>query len=350
MKTNIDLLRNRKTDSIVGIDVGTNSIKAVELSHDGKSTRLVAYAELTNNSTADITPRSLYRNITKLLETPILGDFKADEINLSLPRHIGRNHFASLEILDNIDIDKAVQRFMSSKLNLNPRDFYFDYHPIETKPNAPNSAQLYMVEIIDINFYNNFKRYIELGRFKVSSYNSSTSRQLSNIYNQNNKASMLIDIGHNITRAYFCNDNSCIERRINLGGSNITNKISQELNVSINKAMDIQKKVGIRGSQLSNKIEIILSDELDQLSKNIKQFAEDSAEIFNIDNISDINIFITGSIVGMQGFLESLSNQSSLNIDTLDPWAETSLYPLKPIPKSRLPKFSGAIALAHRLL
>ena len=106
MKTKVDLLRNRKTESIVGIDVGTNSIKAVELSHGGKSTRLVAYADLDNNISANITPQSLCSNILKLLETPILGDFKANKINLSLPRHIGHNHFASLEIENNNDIDK----------------------------------------------------------------------------------------------------------------------------------------------------------------------------------------------------------------------------------------------------
>lgn len=348
MKTKVDLLRNRKTESIVGIDVGTNSIKAVELSHGGKSTRLVAYADLDNNISANITPQSLCSNILKLLETPILGDFKANKINLSLPRHIGHNHFASLEIENNNDIDKAMQRFVASKLNLNPKDYYLDYHPIGIRPNAPNSTRLYMVEIIDLNFYNNFKKYIELGRFKLSSLNSSTARQLSNIRNHNSEASMLIDIGQNITRAYFCNGNSCIDRIIDLGGSNITNKISRVLKISSHKAMDLQKKVGISGSELANKINLISSDELSLLARNIRQFAEDSADIFDIHNLSDINIFITGSIVSMQGFLESLRNQSSLNVNILNPWAKTSLYPLKPIPKSRLPKFSGAIALAYR--
>ena len=91
------ILDKNNTRDIIGIDVGLHSIKAVELSHRHSNTRLVAYSEHIHNSVDGLSPKKLYNNISTLIDNPILGEFKSKKINISFPRNISQNHFATLD-------------------------------------------------------------------------------------------------------------------------------------------------------------------------------------------------------------------------------------------------------------
>lgn len=342
----LKLFNNPMTKSILGIDVGTNSIKAVEMLHENNSSKLIAYGDVYNSELRDQTPKNLHKNISKLLEHPIFGSFGSRTINISLPRYISRNHLAILDMSSTESIDKLVQRFITTKLNLNLKDCYFDYLPITDNTNS-NLPQTYTVEIIDVGYFNKLNKLLSQNNIKIESINPTFARQLSEINDNSIDASVLIDIGHNTTKAFFCSKQNCIEKRIIFGGSDITRSIAVGLDITNQKALELQNDIGLVGSQLADKLRVITDSKLNDLASMIREFIDEGIDIFGVQDISNIDIKLTGTIMGVKGLAERLNQLTRLRIYSIDPWANASLYPLKPMPKYRLAKYAGAIALAH---
>lgn len=337
------LLRNSGEHSVIGIDVGNNSIRAVELAHRGKNSRLVAYAEHSRGT--KICPVILHDKILKLLDNPTFGNFTSKKINISLPRSIARNHFVVLDAEHDTSTEDSIRRFIVGKLGLNLSDYYFDYQPINTKLIDNRSVQLLMIDIVDRKFFEDFNDKLNKN-FHINSIAPTFAKQLSSVLNQESNSVVLVDIGHDTTKMFFCSQTNCIEKRINIGGFNITQKIADEFGLDRQRALELQKNVGLLGSDLASKINAQIVGVVGYLAQGIQEFIKECIEIFDIEIASEIESYITGSIMGTKGLDQSLNELSGYNISIIDPWKDVGLYPLKPIPKHRLPRYAGAIALA----
>lgn len=335
------ILDKNNTRDIIGIDVGQHSIKAVELSQLQNSTKLVAYSEHIHNSVDGLSPKKLYSNISRLLNNPTLGEFQSKKINISFPRDISQNHFATFNKDSKIDKERF-HEFITTRLNLDINNHYFYYHPISDD----QKRQVHMVEVIERSYFDKFNKYIELGGLKILSVNSANALQLSNLIDKSRSNVLLIDMGHSTTKILFCHKTDCIEKRLDFGGNTISHTISLELGISNKKSIELQKNVGIHESKLADKISLLVKDELDALISSIQNFVEECTDVFNIKNNIELQIYLTGSFVSMPGFSEYLKSNLNNSTSIINPWEKISLYPLKPIPKYRLPKYAGAIALA----
>jgi cell division ATPase FtsA len=335
------ILDKNNTKDIIGIDVGMHSIKAVELSKLQNNTKLVAYSEHIHNSVDGLSPKKLYNNISTLLDNPILGEFHSKKINISFPRNVSQNHFAIFD--DNSKfVKESINKFIISKLNLDINNHYFYYHPII----GDKKSKVYMIEVIDRDYFDRFNAYIKSGGLEILSINSANALQLSNLIDESRSNTLLIDIGHSTTKMLFCHNTNCIEKRFDYGGETLSNTISRELGLSNKKSIELQKNVGIHGSKLADRISLLVKDELDTLILSIQNFVDECLDVFRINNNSKFQIYLTGSLASMPGFSEYLKSNLNNPTSIINPWEKISLYPLKPIPKYRLPKYAGAIALA----
>lgn len=346
MASDLKLLHDSKIKSIIGIDVGTSNIKAVEMLHQDKSSKLIAYGDMYNSEPIGPTPKTLHKNISSLLEHPIFGRFGSRTINISLPRYISHNHLAILDVSNNMNIDKLIQRFITTELNLNLKDCYFDYLPINNNTNS-NLPQTFIVEIVDASYLDKLDKLLSQNNIQIASINPTFARQLSKISNKSKDASVLIDIGHDTTKVFFCNKHNCIEKRIGFGGSDITRSIVGGLDISEQKALELQNDIGFAGSELADKLSLITDSMQNNLATNIREFIDESIDIFEVQDMSSIDMYLTGAIVSVRGLVEKLNSLTRLHTNIIDPWADTSLYPLKPMPRYRLAKYAGAISLAH---
>ena len=338
----MNIFNQKKTSDIIGIDVGLYSIKAVELSQYQNNTKLVAYSEHTHNSVDGLSPKKLYKNISTLLNDPILGRFQSKKINISFPSNTSQNHFVTFNSKNKTDKERQIQEFITTKLNLDLSDYYFDNHLVSNNQNK----QVHMIEVIKRSYLDRFNQYIQSAGLEISSVKSSGAVQLSNLIDQNQSGVILIDIGHNTTRLLFCHNSNCIEQRIDFGGDTVSSAISLEFDVSSQKSIELQKNVGIYGSKLADKINILVKDKLNEFISSIREFVNECSDIFDIEKSSEFQIYLTGSLVSMMGFSKFLQNNLNNPVNVVDPWKNISLYPLKPIPKYRLPKYASAIALA----
>lgn len=343
MLKNKKLLPNSAERSVIGIDIGTSSLKAVELAHIDKSSRLVAYGEYPCDTKAD--PEILSNNIHDLLEKPILGSFKSANINISFPRYLAHNHFVTIDIRSDTNKEEATRQFIVNKLGLNPSDFYFDYQTISTKKDDNGWHQILMIDVINRKLFDEFNKNLN-NKLRINSIVPTFAKQLSSVISNDSESIVFIDIGHDITKMFFCNQTNCIEKRINLGGANVTQKIADNFGLNYQRALELQKNIGLLGSDLASKIKSQIVNEINYLAQEIREFVEECIDIFNIETSSDISIYITGSIMSTKGINQLLNKLTRYNLNIVDPWKDVGIYPLKPIPKHRLPKYAGAISLA----
>lgn len=331
-----------KNNSIIGIDIGTHSIKAVEIIHLPNQTQLGAYSELSSQDINFSSPQNTTSAILKTIDNPIFGVFGSQNINISFPRSISQNSIVAIEKLRSNSIEKAIQEYISSRLNLSLSKYYFDYKLL----NSNQKNLIYMIELIDRSYYDQLNNLLGAGNLNILSISSSNTVQFAKLTNQNESGVILVDIGYKTTSLFFCYKTNCIEKRIEFGADAITQSISEEFDISKDRCIELQKNIGVSGSTLASKIGAILSDELAKIQYTINEFVEECFDIFDIKNNLQLSIYLTGSLVSMPGFENLLINNISQSIGVVDPWKYTSLYPLKPMPKYRLPKYAGAISLA----
>ena len=329
-----------------GIDIGSSSIRAVEVRNEGGKYSLAAYAEIRIDNMNRITPESLSVLIAKMLENPVLGNFTSQYVNVSLPRSIAHNHFLVLNTKDTAPIDKSIQHFMMSKLKIDTKSHYFDYYMIGSGL-IEQSKDVYIIEILEKKFFNDFVSHLSSRGLLINSIVPTFAKQLSDISCQTKESpKILIDMGYSQTKLFFLSKLGCVEKRLDFGGINITNQISSKLHVSEQKALELQSKVGFVGSDLANTIARSVTNDIEHYKSSIIEFVRECANVFGVEDMSKIDIYFTGSSLGTRGILDILNDSNAPKMTSIDPWSRVGLYPLKPIPRHRLPKFSGAISLA----
>jgi len=343
MLNNKKLLRNSRGRSVIGIDIGNNSMRAVELAHKDNKSGLVAYGEhLWDIKTS---PLILHENIIKLLDNPIFGSFVSKDINISFPRSIANNHFVVLDVSKHKNTEDYIRRFVIEKLGLDLSNYHFDYQLINTKFIDDRLAQVLMVDVVNKGFLKDITDKFD-GNIRINSIVPTFAKQLSSVFEKYDESVVLVDVGHDTTKMFFCSHTHCIEKRINLGGANVTQKIADNFGLNYQRALELQKNIGLLGSDLASKIKSQIVNEINYLAQEIREFVEECIDIFNIKTSSDISIYITGSIMSTKGINQLLNKLTRYNLNIVDPWKDVGIYPLKPIPKHRLPKYAGAISLA----
>lgn len=370
------------SQSYLGIDVDTNSIKVVELKNEGGRPRLVTYGYLDRSvdksegkesgdsknetsklikkvcaqaqvsTTKTVTSLPAYSVFSSILNLP--GMSKKDlaaavkwEAKKVIPLPI-EDMILDWKILEDFDGDQLVDGKESNDENNDSNNGSAKKGFLKIKSSTPKKYTKILLTAAPKDLV---KRYIDI--FKGSGLNllsldTESFALIRSLVGNDKTALMVVDIGSVVTNiSVVVNSIPILNRSIDVGGLTITKAIANSLNVNLSRAEQFKYDIGMspdrkgQGS-VPKTIEQTLVPIVDELRYSLNLYKNQGRK--NIEKI-----VLTGGSSLLLNLPEYLSNALGLRVFLGDPWARV-IYPeeLKPVLDEIGSRFSVAIGLAMR--
>ncbi|MBA3679452.1 hypothetical protein H0W80_04710 [Candidatus Saccharibacteria bacterium] len=284
------LFQKQHNKSIIGIDIDTHSIKLVELQHNNKDqTMLIAYGSISRPAQVSDVTRAIFH----ILNTPQYGKFTAKTLHIldtSTPSESHTNHTT------------AVQQ------NLKNRGFRIE--PIT---------------------------------------NQKIVLQMSCIAPNDKLPIALVDLNGTDTHIHLIGlDQPTMHFEIDTEES--LHALASKLEVSKDQIWQILQKVGLSDTDLSTELRSYLKPLLEDLCEKLNSNISSLNEILSLTNKKPIQkIILSGELASTKGLCSYLANRVPYQFEVINPWQNSNIYPLKPMPRHHLPTYAKAICLATQL-
>ena len=342
--------------SILGIDIGTSSIKIVELSKK-KSKKLENYGQVSSKYYAEEefrrhTPEGPVldlKNITNAIGA-ILEEakMKAKEVYFSVPDYF--TFFTTLELpfMEREELAEAIKYEAPRHIPLPISEVTLDWQIVRQGPKEGkrgNSMKIMLAAVPNrvIDQYQEIANSLNLKIRALEAEVFALARAA--IHSKDRESTVcVIDIGQRSTTINIVSQETLkASFSIDIGGGKITNILQEKLNISTEKAEVIKRMMGIEKEETIKEIIFPLLQGLTKEIQNIfsQYTSEESEEIRKI--------ILSGGNALMPGLSKYFSETFSLPTEISDPFFKISFPPkLSKVLKKIGPEFTIAVGIALR--
>ncbi len=372
-----------KRKSYLGVDIGTASIKVVELAAGpAKTPRLVTYgrAEYTGDSTKVDSEKDIERIVSTLKAICQQAHTTTRRASAALPTFAVFSSVITLPAMSEKELAAAIRwearKFVPMPLEEMILDWKFlpEFLEQSTAENIPvksseenktdkniksrvNSKEVKTKKNIRVLLtaapqtlvkkYLNIFRLAELELLSLETEAFALERSL---VGGAREVVMVVDLGAVTTDIGIMeNGIPILNRSIDVGGLTITKAIAHSLNIDIKRAEQFKRDIGLnigssRAVGIPTTIENTISPVINEIKYNFSLYQSQSSQPIE-------KIILTGGSSFLPMLPEYLENLFQIRVYIGDPWARVS-YPeeLKPVLDEIGPQFSSAIGLAMRQL
>ncbi|EKE05791.1 MAG: Type IV pilus assembly protein PilM [uncultured bacterium] len=299
---------------MLGIDIGSKSIKVIELTKSGeawllKSSGAVGYTGVSPDKAVN---ESDFTSIAEVLKKIIkqIG-ITTKDVNISLPEALAFTRVIKFPMLSDEEVSSAVKWEAEQYIPIPVNEAVVQYTILEkNQEKAFVSVLLVAAPKVVVEKY---VKIIKLaGLIPVSAETELTA--LSRSLSPAKGVSLLVDLGSSATDMSIVNDsNTVFTRSIPVAGEAFTRAVSQGLGVEPIQAEEYKKTYGLDSNQLEGKVkkalEPIFRVIIDEIKKAVHFYQTDEG------GIAPSSIIITGGASIMPGIVPYLTE--SLNIETI---------------------------------
>ncbi len=334
--------------SYLGIDIGTSSIKIVELKKNSGKLELVNYA-FTENKLVDSKREKSSEYIHSLIKkTYQEADFISNRAIVSLPTS---EVFSSVVTLSGVNKDNLSDAIKSESEKIMPMsldDVALDWKIIEEDKKTNNikvfitgSPKTTIKKYIDV--FKNFD--INLMSLETEIFSLIRSFSMSKSVSQ-----MIVEIGMSSTDiSIIKNDIPILNRSVKIGGNLITKAISESLDMKMSRAEKLKQDLGMLNLKNDGDIlPVLMIDVIDPIINEIKYIMNlfQNKYFENVDSI-----VLAGGAVLLSNLVLYMSKKLNINVSIGDPWYDVNYKKeLKPVLYEIGPKMAVAVGLAKREL
>lgn len=344
-------LFSSKPNSYLGVDIGGSSIKIVELKKEAGGLKLLSYGfseSLKIDSGVDWQKDKKFTAsvINKIREK---SNIKSDNAIAALPTFSVFSSVLNLHNVNPKDISSAAQWEAKKVMPLPLEEMILDWRKIEDENKGKKDKNTKILLIgAPKSLIQKYMAVFKEAKINLLSLETETFSLVRSLLGDDKATSMIIEIGVSSSDISIISKNiPILSRSLDVGGANITNTISKNLNIGAERAEQFKYDLGI--DLLGKKNEIIPQSIIDSVNSIVNEVKHirDLYEERNNDKIE--KIILSGGSALLPNFSEYLSQILNMNVIIGDPWARVS-YPsdLEPVLKEVGPRLSVAIGLAMR--
>src|SRR3989339_151453 len=365
----------KKHKSFLGVDIGTASIKVVELAPGPNHTpRLVTYgrAEYTGDSTKVDAERDIARIVATLKAICIQARTTSKPVAAALPTFAVFSSVITLPAMSEKELAAAIRWEARKFVPLPLEEMILDWKFLAETPSInnvknqeasePKSAPVDKVDpgakknirvLLTAAPQNLVKKYLTIFRqseLDLLSLETEAFALERSLVGGAREVIMVVDLGAVTTDICVIeNGIPILNRSIDVGGLTITKAIANSLNVDVKRAEQFKRDIGLntRGSAAGGipvTIESTISPVVNEIKYNFSLYQSQSNKPIE-------KIILTGGSSFLPMLPEYLENLFQIKVYIGDPWARVS-YPeeLKAVLDEIGPQFASAIGLAMRQL
>ncbi len=345
--------------SYLGIDIGTSSIKIVELKKEGSKVKLVTYGfseSLQGVEQADV------KQISKIINQVFrqAGAVSKNAV-AALPTFSVFSSIINLTGVDKKDIPSAVRWEAKKVIPLPLEEMILDWRNI--KKNEKDSQLLREASKNNKEIKANVKvlltgaprslvkKYIEIFqnvRINLLSLETETFSLIRSLLGNDQSTIMIVEMGANTTDISIVeNGIPMLTRSIDVGGLTISKAISNNLNIGLERAEQFKYDLGISSIESQeNVIPKTITETVAPVVNEIKY----ALNLFQSKNKKGVEkIVLSGGAALLINFANYLSKVLDINVIIGNPWSRISCpIDLKPLLDEVGPRMSIAVGLAMR--
>jgi len=354
------------TNSYLGIDIGTSSIKIVELKKQGGKARLLTYGfseSLQDTGQADVT------QISKIIDKVCrqAGVVSKNAV-AALPTFSVFSSIINLAGVDKKDIPSAIHWEAKKVIPLPLEEMILDWRKIEEGGKGNSLRRQLRREASETSKNNKeikasakvlltgaprslVKKYIEIfknAQINLLSLETETFSLIRSLLGNDKATIMIVEMGTNTTDISIIDHTiPILTRSIDVGGLTISKAISNNLNIGLERAEQFKYDLGISSIESQeNVIPKTITETVAPIVNEIKY----GLNLFQSKNKKGVEkIILSGGAALLINFANYLSNALDINVIIGNPWSRVS-YPidLKPLLDEIGPRMSIAVGLAMR--
>ncbi|MDO8667502.1 MAG: type IV pilus assembly protein PilM [bacterium] len=350
-------------ESCLGIDIGSSSIKIVELKNEGGKIKLLTYGFSESfNDLDQASPKEIAAIINKICQEAGATSRKAIS---ALPTFSVFSSIISLSGVDKKDLASAINWEAKKVIPLPLEEMILDWKKIvnvgEEKTGLPalptdrpagQAGNKGDTKILLTGAPRTLvKKYIEIfknAQINLSSLETETFALIRSLLGNDKSTVMIVEIGTKTSSFNIVDQNiPILNRSIDIGGWTITKAISDNLNIGLDRAEQFKYDMGISSiDSADNTIPKTIVESISPIINEIKY----ALNIYqNKSNKKVDKIILSGGSALLINFTSYLSKMLNINVLAGDPWAKVSCpVDLKPLLDEIAPRMAIAIGLSLR--
>jgi len=343
----MNLFKSNK--SYLGVDIGTSSVKLVELKKENDKVKLVTYGfteSLSGIKKTDV--EQTVKIINKVLDK---AGVTSKNAIAALPTFSVFSSVINLSGIVDKDISSAVHWEAKKVIPLPLDEMILDWRKIETDAKENNKGNIKV--LLTGAPQSLVKKYIEIFKnlqINLLSLETEIFSLIRSLIGNDKSTIMIVEIGANTTDISIIDKGiPVLTRSIDVGGMTITKAISGNLNIGMERAEQFKYDMGI-GSYNSqdNSIPKTIIETISPIVNEIKY----ASNLFQTKNNKAVEkIILSGgssTLINLSGYLSKTLN---INVVVGNPWSRVSCpVDLKPLLDEIGPRMSIAVGLAMREL
>lgn len=308
----------------LGIDIGTSSIKVVDLARDGKAWRLIAAGIVPTpapgiiNATGEKDLVAIADQIKKLLHDAKISD---RNVIFALPESNVYTRIVSFPPLTDAEVGSAVGWQIEGYIPISKKDAVYD-HQIVQRTEKGVEVLIIAVPRVFVMKYMKVAQLAGLKELSIETELLSLSRSIV----PPGKRCVVIDFGATSTDiAIVVNGQVKLSRSISTAGQALTRAVAQGIGVESRQAEEYKKTYGLTDESLEGKVkdalDPVISVVVDEIKKALGFWREEHPDV-GIEMV-----IVSGGTSILPSFTPKLTQAISLEVTIGNPFANIKMDP-----------------------
>lgn len=335
----------------IGIDIGTSSIKLIELGKEGNSVELVAAGSVPMPPKAMSTSLQADTEAVAVAVRKLMKDTntKTQEVTIALPESKVFTRVIEVPQLSQRELASAIKWEAEQYIPLPLEEVNVDYTVLrEAKDTGTNKMEVLLVAapktLVDRYF-----SIAELADFTIIAAETeiiATSRAVARSI-QSIKTVMVVSLGAQTTDIAVLKGGVLVfTRSVGSGGEAITRAIAQSLDFPISQAEEYKRTYGLSKDKLEGKIMIAAKPIMDTIVTEMKRSMAFFEEKYASQHVE--TILLSGGTARIPGMVVYLAEALNFEVQLANPWVGITKDTRFNVLNTEGPNFCVAVGLALR--
>jgi type IV pilus assembly protein PilM len=338
-----------KDKPLFGLDIGFNSIKAMQIeSHHGKPT-VVGYGiiqfdpkAIENGVIKDY--ETIAKAVLDLFQNHLMGEINTRRVAVSVPAARTFSRILSLPKLDQKDLSEAVRTEAEQYIPVPIDDLYLDFMITEQTDKETRVLAVAVPKKV-VDSYSTLMELLGLDVVVMETTTGATARLFRHT-DAHDVPSVVIDFGAISSDISIYDKSLAVTGTIPGGGDDVTNAIANTLGVTHEEGHIIKVKYGLNVSKKQTEIRAALQPMLQQLVKEIKRMLRYYDQRASSHGHKIEQVVTHGGGSNVPGLSEYLIDTLRLPVRACDPWSQFDFHHIDKPSKTEQPVFVTVAGLA----
>ncbi|MCM3880419.1 MAG: pilus assembly protein PilM [Vicinamibacterales bacterium] len=345
-----------KSRSVVGLDIGSSAVKAVELKASGKGFRVAAFGSepVPPDSIVDgaiIDGTAVAEAIRRVFESKA---FKTKDVVASLSGNAVIVKKISLPVMTVAELDESIFWEAEQYIPFDIQDVNLDYQILDAGagPDSKGTMEVLLVAAKKEKIADYTGVIAQAGRtpvvVDVDAFALQNAYELNYGFEGNAVVALLNAGASAINVNIIANKQSVFTRDVSLGGNAYTEAVQRELNLPFESAELLKKGYPVDGAVFDDVLPVLRA-----MTENVLLEIQKTFDFFKATASTDHidRIMLSGGASRVDGFAEALQERFGTPVEMLDPFKKVTLDTKKYSAEQRetiVPTAAVAVGLALR--